>query len=467
MKIKAPLTFFIVSILSVFMIASTTSCKKELNFSKGNLTFSTDTLVFDTVFTTIGSTTKRFRFRNPSKQTIKIDEVELMGGPDSPFRMNVDGFKGTLITDLEIEGEDSLFVFVEATLDVNGNVLPMIVEDSIRFRTNGKDQYVNLAIWGQDAYFHYKDINEGVWPNDKPHVIYNFAAIDSATTLTIQEGTQVHLHKNSILYNYKGTLNIEGTADNKVVFQGDRLETFYDNITGQYYGIYMQEARPSVIRHTVVKNGIAGIHVFSRDEDFNDYTLTIENSEIFNNSNYGIFLYSGARIKAENSIIHSNGLHALLVLEGGSFNFNYCNLLSYGSNGQSPAVGISNYFVDNANGVTNVGSIPEGTITNSVIYGFQDNEIAIDTLQLDGQVQLNFNFDNNLVRLEEPSTDPIYQNTIWNEEPLFTNVIEADFSFPQNSPLNGQANHNFFLPMDFFETARDVSTSDIGAVEQP
>ena len=82
----------------------------------------------------------------------------------------------------------------------------MVVEDSIRFRTNGVDQYVNLAVWGQDAYFHYNDLNEGVWPNDKPHVIYGYAAVDSSKTLTILAGTKVHLHKNSLLYVYKSTL---------------------------------------------------------------------------------------------------------------------------------------------------------------------------------------------------------------------------------------------------------------------
>lgn len=81
----------------------------------------------------------------------------------------------------------------------------MIVEDSIRFRTNGVDQYVKLAVWGQDMYFHYSnfqaeifDFNEGVWPNDKPHVIYGAAIVDSAKTLTIPEDTKVYLHKNSV-----------------------------------------------------------------------------------------------------------------------------------------------------------------------------------------------------------------------------------------------------------------------------
>ena len=146
-----------------------------------------------------------------------MDEIELMGRPNSPFRLNVDGYQGTLITDIEMESEDSLFVFMEATLDVNSQTYPLIIEDSVRFRTNGKDQYIHLAIWGRDAYFHRNDVNEGVWPNDKPHVVYGFAGIDSAKALTIQAGTEIYLHKNSLIYNFKGTLNIEGTTDNKVV----------------------------------------------------------------------------------------------------------------------------------------------------------------------------------------------------------------------------------------------------------
>jgi hypothetical protein len=130
------------------------SCKKNNLLSKKNLEFSVDTLVFDTVFTTIGSTTKQFKIYNKESKTVQIDQIELMGGQNSPFRMNVDGNMGTSMSNLRIEGKDSLFVFVEVTLDINSQTLPMIVEDSIRFRTNGKDQYVKLAVCGQDMYFH-------------------------------------------------------------------------------------------------------------------------------------------------------------------------------------------------------------------------------------------------------------------------------------------------------------------------
>jgi hypothetical protein len=147
------------SLLALLVLSGnlTTSCKKKGLLSKENLSFSKDTVVFDTVFTTIGSTTQQFKIYNRENRTVRIDEIELMGGTNSPFRINVDGISGTYLKDFELEGKDSLFAFVEVTLGINSQSLPLIVEDSIRFRTNGKDQYVKLAVWGQDAYFHYKD----------------------------------------------------------------------------------------------------------------------------------------------------------------------------------------------------------------------------------------------------------------------------------------------------------------------
>ncbi len=85
-----------------------------------------------------------------------------MGGVNSPFSMNIDGDIGTTLTDIEIEGEDSLFAFIEVTLNINSQTLPMIIEDSIRFRTNGVDQYVKLAVWGQDMYYHYSNFQSGI-----------------------------------------------------------------------------------------------------------------------------------------------------------------------------------------------------------------------------------------------------------------------------------------------------------------
>jgi hypothetical protein len=448
--------------LLILFTLSISSCGKHVILSKNNLSFSKDTVVFDTVFTTIGSTTQQFKIYNTDSKTIRIDEIELMGGTSSKFSMNVDGLQGTKIEDLYIEGGDSLFVFVEVTLDPNGSNLPMVIEDSIRFKSNEKNQFVKLAAWGQDAYFHYKDLNEGIWPNDKPHVVYGYAAVDSAKTLTIQAGTHIHMHKNAILYVYKSTLNIQGTLGNEVIIEGDRLEQDYQNISGQFYGIYFQQARPSTIDYAIIKNGTSGVHLYDEDPTNNDYTLTMTNTIIKNQARYGVFIFAGAKVKAENCIIAKNGTHALFVLQGGDFNFNHCNLLGYGSS-TNPAVGISNFYNDYTAGQTNVSSIEEGKLYNCVVTGNLTSEFAMDTIQMSGVV-LNFDFKNTILRSEEVYTDSFYDaSVIWNGNALFTNPTEFDFSFGSNSELQGNG-INTSVVTDILGNPRN-NPPDIGAIE--
>jgi hypothetical protein len=447
------------------------SCNKNVLLSKTNLTFSTDTLVFDTVFTTVGSTTQSFKIYNPDQRSLQIEEIELMGGANSVYRINVDGSAGDLHKDLLLEAKDSLFIFVEVTLQVNNSTNPLIIEDSIRFRTNGKDQYVKLAAWGQDAYFHYSnfqsqifDFNEGVWPNDKPHVIYGAAIVDSAKTLTIPAGTKVHLHKNSLLYVYKGSLQIEGQLGNEVVFQGDRLEQDYQDVSGQYYGIYLHQALPSAINYAILKNGTSGVHLYSEDPNNTSYTLDIQNTQIYNQARYGIFIFAGAKVKAENCLLTQNGTHSLLVLQGGDFNFNHCDLLGYGAS-TNPAVGISNYYNDYAQDQTLVSNIEEGVFKNCVIYGNLDTEIAMDTIQMAGVV-LNFDFDYCVLKSENTYTDSFYgANVYWNLAPLFTNPSERDFTFGSNSSLSNKG-INSMVFTDILGQARN-NPPDIGALELP
>lgn len=436
--------YWFISLVSFFLFSQAiTGCKKATFFSKGNLEFSIDTLVFDTVFTTIGSTTHQFKIYNRENRTIVIDEIELMGGNDSPFRMNIDGLNGIFLSKLELEANDSLFAFVEVTLNINNQNLPMILEDSIRFRTNGKDQYVKLAVWGQDAYFHYKEeilISE-TWPNDKPHVIYGYAAIDSAQTLTIQAGTDIYLHKNAILYVYKGALNIEGTKDAKVTLRGDRLESYYDDVAGQYYGIYFHEALPSSINHCDIKNGISGIHLYSEDPSNTGYTLNLANSTITNCASYGLFIFQGSKVKAENCILAKNGIHSLLVLGGGDFNINHCHLLGYGSgDNSSPAVGISNSYFNSTLAQTEISAIDEGVITNSVIYGNQSYELVIDTINPSQTFNFGFQFKDNLIKSTTQFNGSYFSNNVYNVEPLFKNIEDGDFYYYSNSPLNNSSN---------------------------
>lgn len=453
----------IFAFFSLILLVGTSSCKKQTGFSKGKLEFSVDTLVFDTVFTTVGSTTQQFKIYNKENKTVIIEEIELVGGENSPFRINIDGISGNNHANIEILAKDSLFAFVEVTLSVNGQNFPMVIEDSIRFRTNGKDQYVRLAVWGQDAYFYNNELVEGIWANDKPHVIYNRAVIDSAKTLDIQANTKVYLHKNSILFVYKGTLKVNGTKNQEVVFQGDRLEQFYKDIAGQWYGIYFYKSLPSTINYAIIKNGTAGVHLTANNEANlpNQFNVTVTNTKISNNASYGVFLYDSPKIKMENCVVSKNGIHALFLLRGGSYDINHSHLLGYGGTGQTPAIGIRNYYDGIASG------IGVGEIKNSIIYGSQTSEIAFDTVNPNNDpTLLNIAFKRCLIKLETPSTNSIYQDQIvWNTDPVFTNVSEGNFKSVPNSPINNLANPLFTLPLDINGDTRNMANPDLGAYE--
>ncbi len=136
--------------LSLLILISLSACRKSNTYFEGttNLRFSTDTLVFDTVFTTVGSITKRVKIYNDLDEDLQIDEIKLAGTANSPYRLNIDGLEGNVAKDVVLRSKDSLHIFVEVTIDPNDSNQPHIHTDSITFITNGKQQDVDLVAWG-------------------------------------------------------------------------------------------------------------------------------------------------------------------------------------------------------------------------------------------------------------------------------------------------------------------------------
>ncbi len=446
------------------MVGLSTSCKKSSGLSQANVTFSTDTLLFDTVFTTLGSTTQQFKIFNPDSKTILVQEVELMGGKSSPFRVNLDGVSGTKFENLSIEGKDSLFAFVDVKLNVNNQNLPMVVEDSIRFKTNGKNYYLQLAVWGQDVYIHNNEIlEESLWKSDKPHLIYGTVAIDSAKTLSIEAGAIIHLHKKGMLMVYKGSLHVNGTKDKPVFFQGDRLEDFYKEVSGQYYGIYFHQAQASTINYAEIRNGTVGIHVFSEDKGNQKATLTLTNSLVQNHASYGVLLFANPAVKMENCIVSNNEKYGLFILQGARYYINHCHLLDYGKDEKSAAIVLKNNYY-NPTDKTNYLSDMDGTINNSVIYGPREFEVLIDTIQ-NVNAKINLVFNSCLIKWKNENSGSNFKNIRWNLNPYFKNPAKYDYHFEVNSPLQGGADPNLMNAFDIEGKLRSLTTPDIGAYE--
>lgn len=460
---------FILIIFSLVVFFASSSCKKKISYTKNNLSFSNDTIIFDTVFTTVGSTSERLKFYNLNALPIQIEEIELMGGTNSPFKINIDGISGHYHEGLEIPSKDSLFAFIEVTLSVNNQNTPLIIEDSIRFRSNGKDQYVNLVVWGQDAYFHVAESGSAFafvgdlidpWLNDKPHVLYGDVALDSGQTLTIPAGTKVYGHKNSRLIIYKSTLNVNGQLGDEVVFKHDRLESFYDNNGGQWQGILFVQANYSTIDYTNVYNANIGIQV---DTTGTTNTLKLTNSIIENSAFYNLFLVAGAVVEVENSIFGDAGVNAALLFAGGEANFKHCNFVNFWSGSRGgPAFGIKNYW--EVEGVIYVRDFVNTHFDNCVFWGNNTNELIVDTLA-NSPALFDVTFNNCLAKDEAPYTYSNFVNMIWNLNPLFTDLSIKDYHFEDGSPLDNAGLSTVGTMLDIEGNSRDLSEPDIGAYE--
>ena len=427
------ISFAIVAFFLVFGY----SCKKErlLQDRNAKLIFSTDTVLFDTVFTTIGSTTKAFKIYNKNRGKLLISEIYLAKGTSSMFRINVDGVPGTSFTDVELEAGDSIFVFAEVTVDPNNGTNPLVVEDSILFVTNGNRQRVILNAWGQDAYFHVKEIigTHTTWLNDKPHVIYNYAAVDSSISLTIPAGTRIYSHANASLIVYKGSLQVNGNPSSPVVFQGDRLEPYYDSLPGQWRGVYFFEPQNSLIEYAVIRNAQVGIQVdtLKAGQFVNMEQVKVENASFYN------ILTQGANVNAVNCLFGLAGLSSASIRIGGNISFDHCTFANYwrGGTRQTPAFFLTDYYVA-ANQTIQYRPFASANIKNSIIYGNNTNELVVDTLSRAlTTIAPVFNFSYCLIATEENTDNGVfYANIKKNQLPQFLHTTEWNFKIGASSP---------------------------------
>ena len=106
-------------LLLLFLLKGIISCKKQTFITDKNapLSFTADTLRFDTVFTSTGSVTQYFTIINSNTQKLKLSSIKLMGGNGSAYKINVDGDAAPEINNIEMEAGDSIYIFVSVTID--------------------------------------------------------------------------------------------------------------------------------------------------------------------------------------------------------------------------------------------------------------------------------------------------------------------------------------------------------------
>jgi hypothetical protein len=473
-----------ISIIVIFVILLGASCRKEAVFSSDSnlkLSFSNDSLIFDTVFTSLGSATHRLMVYNPTKNNLKISDIRLEGGEASLFRINVDGESVFDKKDVAIRAGDSLFVFARVTIDPNNQANPFVVEDRLQFITNGNEQSIKLVAWGKNARYiladhfqagfpDYKIVADSLetvrWTADLPYVVYGYAVVNAYGKLDIEAGTHIYFHKNGGLWIYaNGQLQVLGTQNEPVVFEGDRLETDYADLPGQWDRIWIMEGREgsdNLIQNAHIKNGFIGIQA----ESFFEHTknkLKLENVLIQNMNGAGI-LSRFYTIEGQNLVVADCGGYCLALTGGGDYHFTQSTLANYWpySIRNNPAVLLNNFLSD-----TNNQAVPypmHFRLDNSIIFGYNNNEFGTEMVAGADSAYL---LDHCLVKTTLSMTESGYFNQIIkNKDPKFLDPEQHDYRIDTLSPAIGKGDPalSAAAPFDILGNPRGQNP-DLGAYQ--
>ncbi len=464
---------FIISILFTFFYG----CKKDRisTHSGEKLALGTDTLKFDTIFTTLGSTTKFFTLKNESENILVVKDFMLENGSGSFFRVNIDGDIMESDMEIQIPSKDSIYVFVEVTIDPNADALPFVIEDALQMNTNGNIQEVVLQAYGQNAHFYDGvEIETEEWHDDLPYVILNSLLVKEGHNLTIHEGVEVYFGGNSGIF-VQGSLQVFGSCTQKVEFRclrRDKLVTgipYYD-LPGQWLGLFfLRKSSGNVLEHLYVRGSQYGINV--GNTTFEDFPLlpayppdvTIKNSEIYNSGFYGIFAFNGI-IDAENILVSQCGKQALSLVLGGDYQFRNSTFFVRATNTiehKDPLLYFSNFHIYDITKPALQFSLTRCDFTNCIFYGSKEDEILPDDIESAG-VEFHYSFINCLIRTKLNTSGLPYTSCIFNKDPLFVDVFKNDFHLDSGSVC---INSGTSAPItDIICKPRDAMP-DIGAYE--
>lgn len=437
--------------LFIVLAFSMTSCRKDFEFerSNGKLGFSKDTVYLDTVFTNVGSSTYTLKVYNRSDNDISIPTIKL-GKADSKYRMMIDGMRGDegsegkVFSNVELLANDSLYVFIETTIDYEEFENPeaeYLYTDQIQFDSGTNLQTVELVTLVKDAVFLYpardsegiyEQIPIGVdeegnpvtgrgffledtelhWTNEKPYVIYGYAGVPANKTLTIDPGARVHFHSGSAIIAYSGSsIKVNGAQsltdelENEVIFEGDRLEPAFADSPGQWLAIWLTNGSTGHdFNNLTIKNATVGILVSGNTGTGNaEADLKLKNVQIYNSSNAGILAQTGY-ITGENVVINWAGSASLACTYGGKYNFTHCTFNNNWS-GRKYGVLLNNYITG---AVPPTQPLVEANFKNCIVFSSNQSGLLLD--KSDSAEVFNYNFTKCQIKLSTSinTTDNLY-----------------------------------------------------------
>ncbi len=414
------------------------------------LTFSTDTLRFDTIFTDLGSPTLRLKVFNRSPKGVNISSIRMKDNTGI-FSMNVDGVSGESFSDVEIRGNDSIFIFVECIIDANSDARPFRVEGEMEFLTNGVTQSVVLEAYGQNVE-RLRSVtltDDAVFTSERPYVIFDTLRVAAGATLTIEPGARVYFHDKGALM-IDGTLLALGEQGRMISMRGDRLgevlpDTGYEILSGQWQGVrFGPESFGNRIEYVEMQSSATGL-VLDSCAISESPRLTLVNSWL-HNSQGNVLRSDFGNVNAYGCCFSDAG-EAVVRLRGGVHQFVQCTFANYYLFTISPDPIVTLLHLsekdDDGSGLPRMNA----AFDNCIVYGIT---FPISPVDLEGSDV----FMRNVLIGAEGSDDDHFISCVWDENPDFETEREKyyfNYRLKEGSPALGAGNPEYVLPVCRFD----------------
>ncbi len=418
--------------------------------SDAKLSFSCDTLSFDTVFTDIGTPTARLLVFNRNKKAVNISSISVRDD-EGIFSINVDGVSGKTFQDVEIRANDSIYVFVECFLDENSDTKPFLVEGQLDFTTNGNLQTVTLEAYGQNVNrLRSVTIDADVtFADQRPYVVFDTLRVAEGATLTLSPGTRLYFHDKGMLQ-VDGCLKALGAEGKMIQMRGDRMgnvltDTGYEILSGQWQGIRFDAGSfGNRMEYVEMQSTVHGVVVDSCGVTDRD-KLTLVNSWL-HNSQGNALRSSYAKVDAYGCVFSDAG-EAVVSLAGGVHDFAQCTLANYYlfAISSESILTLSHLFREDLQ--TNSAQLMQADFKNCIIYGIT-SPISPEDLE-DTDVYMR----NALLGING-SDDDHFISCTWDEDPMFETIRDEyyfDYRLKEGSPAIGAGNPEFVTDFDLYD----------------
>ena len=471
--------FFTIVLLGAFCLLGACTDDDSFTASPSNLlSFSTDSVKMDTVFSTVPTATKSFWVYNRSGKNIRCSNIRLEKGNQTGFRVNVDGSylgasSGYQLNDLEIRNKDSVRVFVELTSPLNYQDKPTWMKDDLVFTLeSGVQQRVNLNAFTWDAEMMTDLVvdQDMTLSGDKPIIIYGGITVKEGATLVIEPGTTLYFHADAGI-DVHGRLIVSGDAWNNVVLRGDRIDHMfdylpYDNVSGQWQGIrFFESSYENIINYADIHSASDAIVCDSSAVD--RLKLSLYCSVIHNCKGAGIQSVHSV-VDVENCQV-TNTLGDCVAIHGGVAQLMHCTLAQFYpfDANRGVALRFSNYLNEH------VYPLYDFKCYNSIVTGYADDVIMGEAKE---EVPYTFLFDHCLLRTPKIEDDERLKEVTW-EDPqdtiqagvkhfakIDTDNLRYDFRLSSVSAAIGKADKENTLTYDRLGVIRDEEP-DLGCYE--